>query len=160
VIVGGVDLGGRKAAVAICDDGVLHHVADLVVPKTTRARELRTLGEWCYGYLKVCDYVFIEEPLIGRGVRASLQVAQTAGAVMSALGGALDVKTDFVTVASWKKAVVGSGNADKEMVKSWLESSHPAYAALCGANQDRIDAACISLYGVQLLERASQLAAH
>lgn len=157
MIIGGVDLGGRKAAVSIFVDGVLTNVAALEVPKTSRARELRTLAEWTFGYLKVCDLVFIEEPLIGRGVRASLQVAQTAGAVLASLGGLLGVESDLIPVGTWKKDVIGNGSANKEMVSLWLKSSHPSYAVQCADNQDRIDAICIGLYGVQLRDRAEHL---
>lgn len=159
MIIGGVDLGGRKAAVSIFVDGEMTNVADLTVPKSARALELRTLAEWSFGYLKVCDLVMIEEPQVGRGVRASLQVAQTCGAVMATLGGTpWSHRSDWVPVATWKKEVCGKGNLDKKAVATWLESSHPAYAALCGANQDRIDATCIGLYGVLLHERAASLA--
>lgn len=159
MIIAGVDLGGRKVAISIFADGVLTSVADLTVPQTSRAMELRTLAEWSYGHLKVCDLVMVEEPLIGRGVRASLQIAQTAGAVMATLGGTpWSHKSSFVPVASWKKEVCGSGNLNKEAVADWLKSSHPAYAALCGANQDRIDSCCIGLYGVLLHDRAGSLA--
>lgn len=156
--IAGVDLGARKAAIAVFHDGKLGYVGDLEVPKTTRARELRTLAEWSFGYLKVCDFVFVEEPLVGRGVRASLQVAQTAGAVMSSLGGLLDIKSDLTPNKAWKKALIGNGNASKEEIKSWLVNTYPSYAALCGSSQDRVDAACIGLYGVLVHDRASHLA--
>jgi len=58
----------------------------------------------------------------------------------------------------WKKEVCGKGNADKQFVREWLESAYPSYAALCGCNQDRVDAACIGLYGVKLADRSRQLA--
>jgi Holliday junction resolvasome RuvABC endonuclease subunit len=161
MIIGGVDLGGRKAAVSIFVDGVLTNVADFEVPKTTRDQELRTLALWAYGYLKVCDLVFIEEPLIGRGVRASLQVAQTSGAVLAGLAeipwGSKGRECHLVPVGTWKKDVIGNGSANKEMVSLWLKSSHPSYAVQCADNQDRIDAICIGLYGVQLRDRAEHL---
>ena len=154
MIVGGVDLGGRKAAVSIFDGGELTYVDHFTVPKTTRGRELHAMAEWTWRVLKVCDFVVVEEPQIGRGVRSSLQVAQTCGAVMSTLHG---IKAMWVPVSTWKKEVVGRGNADKTAVREWLESSHPGYAERCGANQDRIDATCIGLYGVGLLDRSGRL---
>jgi len=158
VIVCGIDLGARKVAISTFVDGELTLAQSLEVPKTTRARELRTLGEWTFGYTKIANYAFVEEPLIGRGVRSSLQIAQTAGAVMSAMGGLLAIDSRFVDNKTWKKQVVGNGNASKEMIEEWLKRTHPAYAALCGSNQDRIDAACIGIYGVQVLERRDTMA--
>lgn len=157
MILGGVDLGGRKAAVSIFEDGKMTQVVSLEVPISYRARELRTLGEWCFGYLKVCNYVFVEEALIGRNVRSSLQVAQTAGAVMAGLGGILPIRSYYVEVKKWKKELIDNGNAGKEVVAQWLLMKHPAYAALCGSNQDRIDATCIGLYGVRVANRSVHL---
>lgn len=159
MIIAGVDIGGRRVAVSIFVDGVLTNVTDLEVPKSTRARELRTLAIWAGDNLRVCDLVLVEEPLIGRGVRASLQVAQTAGAVLATLGDTVrDTRSDWVSNTTWKREVVGSGNANKEAVALWLKSSHPSYSAQCGESQDRRDAVCIGLYAVQLAERATQLA--
>lgn len=159
MIVGGVDLGVRKAAISLRSDGDLSCVEHFEVPRQHRHQELRILAEWCYGYLKVADAIFIEEPLVGRNTRVSLQIAQTAGAVMSSLGSGLrEVHIDFVDNKSWKKAVIGNGNANKEDITSWLKSHHPSYAELCGGNQDRVDATCIGIYGGQLCERATQLA--
>lgn len=156
MIIAGVDCGGRKVAVSLFHDGELLKVADLEVPKRTRPQELRTLSEFAASYLQVADFVWIEEPVIGPGVRASLQVAQTAGAVMARVP--MRGRGDWVPVASWKKEVVGKGNVGKEAVADWLRSSHPTYADRCGRNQDRIDAVCIGLYGVRIAERSGHLA--
>lgn len=155
-VTAGVDLGARKVAISLFVDGELASVDSLEVLKATRSRELRTLAEWAQFKLKPAQFVMVEEPLIGRGVRASLQVAQTAGAVLSYLP--YTTQSDLVSVTAWKKEICGKGNADKEFVSNWVKSSHPSYSALCGANQDRIDALCIGLYAVQLQARAGQLA--
>ena len=158
MIVCGVDLGGRKVAISTFVDGELTNLSHLEVAKTTRARELREIAEYTLDITKVADYVFVEEPLVGRGVRASMQVSQAAGAVLAALGGGVhEVKSALVPVGTWKKEVIGSGSANKDTVKDWLREAYPVYATLCGSNQDRIDATCIGLYGVQLIERADAL---
>jgi Holliday junction resolvasome RuvABC endonuclease subunit len=155
-VVVGIDLGARKAALSVFHEGELASVGSLETPSAmSRAKQLSTLAEWSREYTKVATHVFIEEPLVGRGVRASLQIAQTAGAVMATLEHA---NARFISNTAWKKALLGNGNANKEMIETWLKSSHPVYATLCGSNQDRIDATCIGQYGVQLLERADQLA--
>lgn len=156
MIVGGVDLGKRRAAVALCVDGKLKHSSsiDLKRPGDSRAQELFTIANWCRNSLKVCDFIVIEEPLVGRSVKSSIDVATTAGAVMSVT---YPVKSTWVNVKTWKREIIGNGNADKEAVKMWLKSSHPSYASECAEDQDRIDASCIALYGAQLLTRASSL---
>ena len=155
MITAGVDLGARKAAISL-HDGKITWVGHLEVPKTTRARELRTLAAWSEKILRVADFVFVEEPLVGRGVRASLQIAHTAGAVLSCLKD--DIYSDFVAVKSWKKDTVGNGNASKEQVAMWLKSSHPSYHQQCAGNQDRVDAVCIGLHGVRIGDRSRELA--
>ena len=144
----------RKAAVAICYDGELKSSTSITLKKGDRQEELAFLAEWVSSRLIMCDYIVIEEPLIGRGVRASLQIALTAGAVMSAVH---PIKSSFVPVKTWKKEVIGNGNADKEAVRMWLHNADGGYALVCGDDQDRIDASCIALYGAGLLDRASSL---
>ena len=155
MIVGGIDLGVRKSAYSIFVNGKMTHCADLTVLQHNRNRELSRLAWWTRESLKVCEFIVIEEPLVGRSVRASLQIAQTAGAIMTMFP---ETRTELVPVSTWKKEVCGKGNADKQFVRKWLEAEHPSYAALCGCNQDRVDAACIGLYGVQLADRSRQLA--
>lgn len=102
--------------------------------------------------------VFIEQPLMGRGgARSTVVQAQAASschlaAVRSGASGIYEVN-----VQSWKKAVVGRGNANKDDVRAWLRESHPEWFALCDGDQDRVDAACINLYGHQLVERGTRL---
>lgn len=154
VVVGGVDLGGRKAAISLFRDGHLVDVAHLEIPRSRRSQELRTLGHWSWTVLKECDYIFVEEALVGRGVRASLQVTQSVGAVLASLG---DLRVDLVPVKTWKKELTGNGNASKEDVAKWLQTNYPSYASACGPNQDRIDATCIGLYGIRVHERSARL---
>lgn len=154
MIIAGVDCGGRKVAVSLFHDGELLRVDDLEVSRSTRPLELRTLAEFAARYFQIANFVYVEEPVVGPGIRASLQVAQTAGAVMSRV----PRHGDWVPVTSWKKEVIGRGNVGKVDVAKWLRSSHPTYADQCGRNQDRIDAVCIGLYGERIAKRSGHLA--
>jgi Holliday junction resolvasome RuvABC endonuclease subunit len=159
VITCGIDLGVRKAAIALLDNGEVTNVGHLELPDAMdRATQLRTVAEWTIGYTKVAEQVFIEEPLVGRNTRVSMKIAQTAGAVMATLGTPFTARAYFVDNKTWKKAVVGNGNASKEKIAEWLSATYPAYATLCEGNQDRIDATCIGLYGALLHDRAQALA--
>jgi hypothetical protein len=156
--IGGVDLGARKVAISIFEDGYLAHVEDFEVPKgSSRARELRTLAYWSFSNLKDCDTVWLEEPVVGRGVRASLQIAHTAGAVMSELASLEGLEVYVVPNKQWKKTVIGNGNANKQDISSWLQRKHTSYSSMCGVNQDRVDAVCIGLYGVAVHERVGNM---
>jgi Holliday junction resolvasome RuvABC endonuclease subunit len=158
VIIGGVDLGARKVAISIFENGYLVDVEHFEVPKgSSRARELRTLAYWTFTHLIMCDAVWVEEPVIGRGVRASLQIAHTAGAVMSQLATVDGAEIYVVPNKEWKKTIVGNGNASKEDISSWLQRKYASYSSRCEANQDRVDATCIGLYGVAVHERAGRM---
>lgn len=153
--IGGVDCGGSKIAVAILDGDDLH-VHRFQSSTANRGMALRSLAAFGAQFLNYCDLVYVEEPVVGRGVRASLQVCQTAGAVMSHLS----VPSYFVPVSSWKKEVIGRGNAPKGLVGTSLRELHPRYSQLCGGDQDLIDATCIALYGASRQHVVERLSAH
>lgn len=90
---------------------------------------------------KDTTYVFVEEPVVAgaRNIRTSLQMAQVCGVVLSVLNG------QVVPVSTWKKAVVGKGNASKEDVKEWLSNIQHRYPE--AKQQDHVDATCIRIYG-------------
>lgn len=155
MIIVGIDLGKNKAALSRFVDGELDFVGHTEIhPDHHRGSALDIISAWCRMWTQDADMIFIEEPLVGRNVRGSLQIAQTAGAVMSRNP---DKPIYLVPVSSWKKEVLGAGNADKSSVSTWLDSHHPAYAVRCGTNQDRIDAVCIGLYGVSVDRRTAVL---
>lgn len=106
--------------------------------------------EWGDGVV----YVFCEEPVVAgaRNLRTSLKLAQSVGAIVT---GATEQtpKVYLVPVSKWK-TICGSGSAGKPQVTGWLSSTHPAYAALCDGSQDLIDACCIALYGMSVVDNA------
>lgn len=97
--------------------------------------------------------IFVEAPVVGRGgVRSTLVQAYVSGAIQaaaSAYGG-----VHLVNVQSWKKAVVGSGRADKQAVKQAIIS----HGLSDDLPQDFYDATAICLYGLAAVRRASTMA--
>jgi len=95
-------------------------------------------------------YAYIEAPVVGRaGVRSTMVQAFTSGAIQAALYEA-GCSPQTVNVSSWKKSVIGRGNATKEEAAKWLRLRRPALHRSAGGNQDIVDAACIAIYGQQL----------
>ena len=95
---------------------------------------------------------------MGNNRKYSLALAETKGAVLGSLSHlrpACDIRT--VNVKAWKKEVVGNGNAGKEQVSNYIVATHPAYAAVCDGDQDRIDATCVALYGLRITSRVREL---
>lgn len=92
--------------------------------------------------------VYMESPVVGRSAHSTIVQAQVGGAVLAAACKAgLDVV--MANVSSWKSQVVGNGHASKDQVKDWLEENLPSVYIRTEGDQDLIDAAAITLYGVQ-----------
>jgi len=118
-----------------------------------RSLQLLDLAEFVKSVTLGCDVAYVEEPLVGRGVRASLRIAQVAGAVLSHLS----IPAYLVSNTAWKKQVIGSGNANKDRISTWLDETHPCYFADCDGDQDQADATCIALYGRQQQQLAARI---
>jgi Holliday junction resolvasome RuvABC endonuclease subunit len=164
VKISGVDLGVRKAAVATLlvdaqGEHHLHALASYYAHPTIRGKELTTLMEMVGRHIHDSNYVFVEEALVGRGIKTSLQISQTVGAIL-AESASRGVHSEPVNVSSWKKAVVGSGNASKDTIRLWLNSHHEPYAAACGNDQDQFDAVCIALFGASTISSYDHTRAH
>ena len=154
--VAGVDLGIHKVALAsFVDEAYCNTIWQTLAD--TRARQLHELAMSVRD--TVClwnmDSVWIEDTIIGNNRKYSLQLTEVRGAVMSAL--AMDFDVRLVDNKTWKKQVVGNGNANKDSIRDYIHVTHPAYAPLCGSDQDLYDATCIALYGRHITEQAADL---
>ena len=147
----GVDLGIRKYAASIWEDDVLKSTWAYESHAGTRQGELLECGDDLY--LAVAaekpGFVVIEETLLGNNVKYSIKLAQMMGACLVRMA-ELEQDVISVNVSQWKKAVVGTGNAGKDLVRDYIHTRDNAYSELCGWDQDRFDAACIGYYGIHL----------
>jgi len=141
----GLDPASKKIAMFTDNDGLIR-AAKLSVPRTDRNTELLVLRHFMQQVLEFDrdPRIFCEEPVVAgaRNLRSTILVAETVGVVL-----ALDARVYLVPVSSWKKSTIGRGNATKDEVREWLQSSHPQYAQQCGVDQDLTDAAAIYLHG-------------
>lgn len=95
-------------------------------------------------------FAYIEAPVVGRGgVRTTMVQCFTSGAIQGALHG-LGFTTEIANVSSWKKRVVGKGNATKEQVAEHLRLRWPALYSAANGDQDLVDASCIAIFGSEL----------
>lgn len=101
-------------------------------------------------------HFFIEAPFVSpKTIRAAIPLGRLNG---SALCGALDggaVTSQDIVIQSWKKDVVGNGNASKPQIAQWAKECWPAVYDKAAGRQDLIDAAGINRYGKMLLDRAA-----
>jgi Holliday junction resolvasome RuvABC endonuclease subunit len=153
----GVDLGIHKVACFVLGDAPEARIHDVTGTAAPRDYQLMELSRFVHDIALVhqVDQVWIEDTLVGNNVKYSIQLTEVRGAVMAALALSADVR--LVNVGTWKKGTVGAGNANKDSIRDYIHVSNPAYAPLCGSDQDLYDAACIALYGRQIMERASDL---
>lgn len=158
----GIDLGTHKATVALVRDGEVIFSQTLDVTGGHRSVVLRELGEFVRMHVADLrpDHIFIEDVVIGNNRKYSIQIAQVMGAVLAYIGD--DALPIAVNNREWKK-ITGQkmprdSHGQKEVVRAWLRNrSEHAYAVVCDRDQDRIDAACIALYGYDICRRASSL---
>lgn len=105
----------------------------------------------------VISQAYIEAPLVGRGgVKSTLVQAYVNGAVQGMLaedGWAVHL----VPVGTWKKQVVGKGNATKEDVAVWAAARKTGVVTASKNDQDVIDALALCDYGRQVREIAEQI---
>lgn len=98
-------------------------------------------------------HCFYEMPILGRGgFRSTIVQCFTSGAVQGAIY-ERKCSAYAVNVSSWKKAVVGKGNADKSQVAEYLRLRWNAIYSAAEGNQDIYDATAIALYGRQVLAK-------
>ena len=144
----GADLGVRSVHLFCAGENPWAISID-VERMSNRADELDALWNKVYEVFSSHDVVFVEEPPLAgvRNIRTFAALSQVFAVVLTAAPKAYGVE-----VSTWKKQVVGKGNATKEEVQGWLTANNPAYAALCG-DQNLTDAACVALYGHAVLDR-------
>lgn len=161
----GIDLGGRKISWAVISNGELEQVDHLdLKPTGNRAEELHLCSKAISGFINDIDVICVEEAMVGRGVRASLQIAQNSGHVLGMIGEKSYHNPILVPSGTWKKVVCGNGGLDKQGVATWLEGQHADWFKQCiytsprglrRTNQDRVDAICLALYGEAIAKAAA-----
>ena len=141
----GIDYGSSRIAIV----GPSAHVFEEVVGRpgdNIGALDILAETTWNAVTQASAKVVAVESPIQGmsRNVRTGIMLAMVAGAITVAARQA-GAEVIHVPPASWKKEVVGFGNAKKEQVSEYLAAQHPGLYANCGS-QDMVDAACLGLY--------------
>ena len=146
----GIDYGTARIAIAAPSLGEFHEV---VLKPGDNLGALDVLAETTWNVVTSihADVVAIESPIQGmsRNVRVGIQLGMVAGALAVAARQA-GAHVIFAEPATWKKAVVGFGNANKADVAAFLERHHQGLHAQC-SSQDMVDAICIALYAETVL---------
>ena len=92
------------------------------------------------------EWMFIEYPFLAHNRKTAMRMAMMAGALFAAASPIVSY-VDFVEPSTWKKHVVGRGNANKEDTMNYLTANHPDLTFL---NDDEADSWCMALYAEML----------
>lgn len=162
----GIDLSSRKIALAGHNEQFGWMSETWAAPKKMKdrgeilAQFIKPFSAFISGVVATGPtWMFVENPLVGvGGPHPTIVQAQVQGLVLG-LAVRLGVRGSYpVNVQTWKKDVIGRGNASKGDVAEWLTRHHPHLAGMADGDQDLVDAACIALYGVQVLDRSERIA--
>ena len=170
----GVDIGTRRyhaVAMTINERGGASSVAgwDYETDRVSGSRwiELDDLYQQFYEdlYLRVDPayptFVYIEDPVVGRGgakVQGDLARAQASMLLAAAHVNERSPTIPYtIHLTSWKKEVVGKGNASKKVVAEYVRENWPRFAAAFDGEQDYYDARCIAQYATLVQLRAQEI---
>lgn len=149
-VAAGIDYGTARIAVVAPSINYFHEV---VLRPGDKLGALDILAETTWNAVTHAhaEVVAVEAPIQGmhRNVRVGISMGMVAGAITVAARQA-GAHVVLVEPATWKKAVIGVGNANKEQVTQWLELEHPDLRGQAHS-QDLVDAACLALYAQQQL---------
>ncbi len=130
------------------------HVANGQIPTSPRVPMARRLADLQAALAEVIathrpDRAAAEEIFVNKNPQSTLKLAQARGCVLAACGAAgLDVREHAARLV--KKAVVGTGGADKAQVQAMLKVLLPG-ASIAGA--DAADALAVAIADAHLAPR-------
>lgn len=146
----GIDPSSKKLALCCSGNGFYSELHVIDLPGGLYSATGAAYRE-VFSFLKFAEgpvAVYLEAPLVGvGGVHSTIVQAQVGGAVIAAAQN-LAVPLKLVNVGTWKKQVVGKGNAKKPEISEWVEKNCPEAYHLAEGDQDLIDAVCLNRYGI------------
>ncbi len=157
-LVAGVDPSSSKFVVAVGDrraKNVQFRVLQAPTGPENRPRALADIHK--FGTSIIQEFpalvrVGVESPVVAAsGPGSTIPQALGSGAFQAAISVLPRLAVDMVTIPSWKKTIVGKGNAAKDEIYFWVQQNFPSIWEQHMNNnqkhvQDMCDAFCIYLY--------------
>lgn len=163
-VIIGIDPSSRKlAAVAnvLGETSFDVHIKELPpkLPAETCLLAYVWMRRICYhysseGYQVKC---YLEAPISAGakgGVKALIPQAQVSGALLAGAKSIRASHIELVSIQTWKKIVVGAGNATKPQIRQWAQQYWGALYKDYSDDQDVLDAAGINRYGNHINRKA------
>lgn len=164
-VVIGIDPSSRKIAVTV----TRNHEPAIRMQTKTLPKDIADVCLVSFTYVRWMTkeyvdagdqvYVFIEEPVVGRGgVYTTLRQAKAHGAMVAGAKSVPGANIHTVNNQRWKKVVLGNGSLGKPEIKRRMyEVWRDAYDASQG-DQDLIDSAAINRYGLHVVRLKQKVA--
>lgn len=172
-IVVGIDPSSKKLAAVVTD---AHDVFFVFFRKLPDTADMSERCRWAYKHSRTlvrkiqrlypgeAIYVFIEDPVVGRGgAYSTIAQSKVHGAILAGLRSTdAEITVRGVNNSQAKKAVVGKGNADKPAIRKWCQAYwKQLYRRVCeynkGDQQDIIDAGMINRHGTMVVKRMNRI---
>lgn len=165
VAVIGIDPDSKKLSAVVTVDDARPVLRQKVLPTNVPiARVCAVAYKWTFNlvaeYHRAGDVVhlFVEAPFVSpKTIRAVIPLARLNGAMLAAGMSARAVTVLDVNITSWKKEVVGKGNASKPQIADWCRDCWPMVYEEAAGRQDLLDAAGINRYGAGVVKRQKRL---
>jgi Holliday junction resolvasome RuvABC endonuclease subunit len=144
----GIDCDSRKIAM-VCMDGGEHikfHILLMSHAERPKERLIELIGMFEHQLKAVKpEETFVEESIFIQNYATSRSISEIIGNIKYAVAKA-GIDCTPVPVNTWKKVVIGKGNATKDDVKKFIVKKYPE---LENEMQDIFDAAAVCLYGIK-----------
>ena len=151
----GVDIGIHRIAMAVPEAGWYGQIDLAGAYIGRRDTELRELQRWVRTRVMtrgVTPVAFIERPFLSGSAAnptTTIGMAETVGIIRASV--IWTAPSTMVNPSSWKKALVGKGNATKEEARYWLEDTI-GKEKVDSMSEDEVDAMCIGYYGQGVID--------
>ena len=147
----GIDPSSRKIAAVVLDTHgtVLEILTSVMIKNAAIEERCRYAIDWCNEYVMGWYHVRVEAPVfVGQkgGLKALIPQAKVHGALVGASRGVSSLSVGDAVVPTWKKVVVGKGNASKTDVAEWVKKNYPTFYEDYSDDQDLMDALCVARY--------------
>lgn len=161
MIVLGLDPSSRKLALVVREDRKTCHFSAVKMPDLDISQRsyaaYEAVGVFLHGLgvLPPVRHAFVEAPIVGmtRDIQSTVKQATVSGGAQAAL-----VEWGFgvhlVAPSSWKKTVIGKGNARKDEVGPIIKREWPGLWLAVSGDQDLLDASALVLHGESLVARS------
>lgn len=136
---------------ALADDGVAQFCRIKDKDPDVRRATLCEHFDTYLGGVPINTWVFCEEPLALKNGQTTRLLGLSAGALWE-VGHRRRVQWTWVDVATWKRVIVGNGNADKAQIAAWVQFR----LGLQFSEPDHYDAACLLELGKLVIETGKE----